>query len=117
MKIDHSTANAASGATLYEEHCAYCHGENGEGDEDNPPVWGDHSYNAGAGFARNEKLSAWLKVAMPLDDPILTKQQALDVAAYLNSKPRPKFHLENHLPPAEKLGEYNADLQNSDKIN
>ena len=109
LKIDVNTANAVRGATLYEEHCAYCHGENGEGDEDNPPVWGDHSYNAGAGFARNEKLSAWLKVAMPLDDPILTEQQALDVAAYLNSKPRPKFTLENHLPPAEKLGEYNAE--------
>lgn len=113
LKIDIASADTARGATLYEEHCALCHGENGEGDEDNPPVWGDQSYNDGAGLARNDKLGAWLKVAMPLDDPILTEQQALDIAAYVNSKPRSKFILKDHLPPADKLGEYNAEPQKS----
>jgi thiosulfate dehydrogenase len=45
---------------------------------------------------------------MPLDDPDLTDQQALDIAAYVNSKKRPHFDLSQHLPVNEKLGEYNA---------
>ncbi len=68
------------------------------------------SYNDGAGLARVDKLAAWLKVAMPLDDPYLTDQQALDIAAFVNSQPRPKFVLEEHLPKPGRLGEYNSEL-------
>ena len=93
----------------HQRYCASCHGEQGAGTEDGPPTWGDRSYNDGAGLAGVPKLAAWLKVAMPLGDPILTEEEALHIAAYVNSKPRPKFALEEHLPKAERLGEYNSE--------
>jgi cytochrome c len=46
---------------------------------------------------------------MPLDDPFLSEQEALDIAAFINPRPRPKFVLEEHLP--QRLGEYNAQGQ------
>lgn len=109
LKIDATKADVKRGKTLYAEHCAYCHGENGLGTEEGPPVWGETSYNDGAGLSRVDKLAAWLKVAMPLGDPHLTEQEALDVAAFVNSKPRPKFILKEHLPKPNRLGEYNAE--------
>lgn len=109
LEIDVASADIGRGKTLYAEQCGFCHGDDGLGTDEGPPVWGDMSYNDGAGLVRNDKLAAWLKVAMPLGDPSLSEQEALDVAAYLNSKPRPKFVLENHLPPANRLGEYNAE--------
>ncbi len=98
-----------NGQALYAEHCASCHAENGAGSEDGPPVWGDQSYNDGAGLSRDAKLAAWLKVAMPLDDPHLADQEAFDIAAFVNSQPRPKFRLNEHLPKPDRLGEYNAE--------
>ena len=78
---------------MYRNDCADCHGENGQGTDDGPPVWGPMSYNNGAGLSRNAKLASWLKVAMPLGDPYLTEKQALDVAAYINAHPRSAFRL------------------------
>lgn len=101
-------ADPTRGKLLYSEHCASCHQEDGQGEKENPPVWGERSYNDGAGLSRNDKLAAWLKVAMPLGDPILTEQESLDIAAYVNSHPRSKFVLSDHLPRPERLGEYNA---------
>ena len=89
---------------------AHCHGEQGRGGEDGPPVWGPMSYNDGAGLSRNEKLAAWLKVAMPLGDPHLSEQEALDIAAFVNSHERPKFVLKDHLPKPEARGEYNSEF-------
>lgn len=97
------------GKLLYAENCASCHGEKGQGGDDGPPVWGAQSYNDGAGLSRNPKLASWLKVAMPLDDPYLSTQEAFDIAAYVNSHDRPKFKLSEHLPKPERLGEYNAN--------
>jgi thiosulfate dehydrogenase len=55
-----------------------------------PPLWGDDSYNAGAGMHRVETAAAFIKANMPLGQPnTLTDQQAWDVAALINSKPRP----------------------------
>lgn len=108
IKLDPETADAGRGQGLYEERCAECHGEDGLGTESGPPVWGPRSYNDGAGLARIEKLAPWLKVAMPLGETDLTDQEALDLAAYVNSKDRPHFVLEEHLPKADQLGEYNA---------
>jgi thiosulfate dehydrogenase len=108
LEIDIRKADAKHGSKLYSEHCADCHGKDGLGTVDGPPVWGNASYNDGAGLSRNDKLAAWLKVAMPLDDPHLTEQEALDLAAFVNSNARPHFVLKDHLPKPEKLGEYNA---------
>jgi len=46
-----------------------------------------------------------------LDDADLTDQEAIDVAVFVNSHPRPHFELKEHLPVLEKLGEYNASVK------
>lgn len=108
LEIDPQRADPQRGKALYADNCASCHGETGQGTEDGPPVWGDRSYNDGAGLSRNGKLAAWLKVSMPLGDPSLSAQDALDIAAFVNAHSRPRFVLQEHLPKAERLGEYNS---------
>lgn len=109
LSVVAEAADTKRGEELYQQQCADCHGELGQGSDEGPPVWGTNSYNDGAGLARVDKLAAWLKVAMPLGDPTLSEQDAVDVAAFVNAHPRPKFILSDHLPNAERLGEYNAD--------
>ena len=108
LKLDANTAEPRLGAQLYSAKCASCHGDTGEGDTANPPVWGARSFNAGAGLANVGQLAAWLKVAMPLDEVDLTDREALDIAAFINSHERSKFLLQDHLPPPEHLGTFNA---------
>ncbi len=108
LAVKPDQADISRGASLYHSRCVECHQKDGQGDKDNPPVWGERSYNDGAGLSSVENLAAWLKVAMPLDATDLTDQQALDIAAYVNSHKRPQFELSQHLPAKEKLGEYNA---------
>ena len=108
LSINSSEASAKRGAALYATRCVDCHRADGQGDKENPPVWGEQSYNDGAGLASVDNLAAWLKVAMPLDEPNLTEEQALDIAAYVNSFARPHFELKQHLPAQDRLGEYNA---------
>lgn len=96
------------GRAVYAARCADCHGDDGQGDDENPPVWGSRSFNDGAGLANDHRLAAWLKLAMPLDEADLADQEALDVAAYVNSHERPKFRLKEHLPAKSELGEYNS---------
>lgn len=109
LSIKAESADLERGKRLYAAKCAECHGKDGQGDDDNPPVWGARSYNQGAGLSHNLQLANWLKVAMPLDDAHLTEQEALDIAAFVNKHERPAFRLEAHLPPDAKLGEYNAE--------
>lgn len=104
-------ADRDRGETLFADRCAACHGDDGQGDEVNPPVWGPQSYNDGAGLAQVPKLAAWLKVAMPPDETDLTDQEAVDIAAYINAWPRPRFILSEHLPAADRLGQYNSEHQ------
>jgi thiosulfate dehydrogenase len=108
LSIKADQADIKRGASLYASRCADCHQKDGQGDKDNPPVWGDRSYNDGAGLSSVDNLAAWLKVAMPLDDADLTDEQAMDVAAYVNAQKRPHFELSRHLPIQGRLGEYNA---------
>jgi thiosulfate dehydrogenase len=108
LAIDAGRKDTQRGQALYADRCASCHGEDGLGDADAPPVWGDMSYNDGAGLSGDIKLASWLKVAMPPDETDLSDQEVLDIASYVNSKPRPKFNLSDHLPAADALGEYNA---------
>ena len=108
LSLNADQADIRRGASLYASRCAECHQKDGQGDKDNPPVWGDRSYNDGAGLSSVENLAAWLKVAMPLDETDLTDVQAIDVATYVNAQKRPHFDLSQHLPVKERLGEYNA---------
>jgi mono/diheme cytochrome c family protein len=111
LSIDPKQADLKRGKTLFAQKCADCHGKKRQGTDEGPPTWGPQSYNDGAGLSRHDKLAAWLKVAMPLGDPSLSEQEALDIASFTNSHERPKFVLEKHLPRTENLGEYNAESQ------
>ncbi len=109
LPVDPARANVARGERIYRQKCSTCHNFDGQGVPGNiPPVWGPRSYNAGAGLAEVGKLAGWLKAAMPLGDASLTDAEARDVAAYVNSQPRPRFVLRDHLPSPERMGVYNS---------
>lgn len=85
--------DAVRGKTLYEKKCAGCHGVEGV---TNPPMlaplWGPGSWNDGAGIDHAAELAAFLLRNMPADKPgTLTAQEAMDVAAYVDGRPRAKF--------------------------
>lgn len=77
--------NPEHGEKLYQNYCAICHREDGQGGENNPPVWGERSYNMDAGFGNLEMLSAFIYYNMPYMDnlPVLSQQEAVDVASYV----------------------------------
>lgn len=80
------------GAATFTAKCSVCHGVNGEGTDVFPALWGDGSYNIGAGLARVRAAAAFIKVAMPQTAPgTLTDQEAYDLATYINTRPRPDF--------------------------
>ena len=94
-------ASPIKGEIVFLTKCKSCHGPKGEGvvmlDSTiyiNPPLWGEHSYAVSAGMFRISKLSSFIKNNMPLGatytQPLLTDEEAWDVAAYINSQPHPK---------------------------
>ncbi|QDV24496.1 c-type cytochrome [Aureliella helgolandensis] len=91
LDTDSYTPRIANGRSLYADRCADCHAADGSGTDDGPAVWGDMSFNDGAGLSKVPKMASWLKVAMPLDECDLTAQEAFDIAAFVNSNARPKF--------------------------
>lgn len=97
IKLAPESANPKKGKTVFAKNCASCHGADGQGNENIAPLWGDQSYNSGAGMAQNPRLASWVKVSMPLGNPHLSDQDALDVAAFVNSHERPEFVLAEHL--------------------
>lgn len=85
-------ADGTRGEALYAARCATCHGADGEGTTAAPPVWGDRSFNVGAGLSRLRTAAAFIRHNMPYDQPgSLTDQQAFDVAAWMITRPRPDF--------------------------
>lgn len=83
-------ADSARGALIFGESCVRCHGALGQGTVVAPPLWGAKSFNIGAGMARYRTSALFILHNMPFDRPnSLTPQQALDVARYVNSHPRP----------------------------
>ncbi len=85
------TANRARGDSVYATTCARCHGAAGEGTPLAPPVWGERAYSLGAGMGRVRTMAAFVAANMPYDNPGMDPQDAMDVAAYVNSQPRPTF--------------------------
>ncbi|MEO7039622.1 MAG: c-type cytochrome [Candidatus Elarobacter sp.] len=85
-------ADTTRGVQLFIESCARCHGASGQGAGIVPPLWGPKSYNIGAGMARYRTAALFVLHNMPFDKPnTLTLQQALDVARYIDTRPRPDF--------------------------
>lgn len=102
-------ADPEKGKTIYMLKCKTCHLENGEGKFNSnqltyqyPPLWGEHSYNKGAGLLRLSRFAGYVKSNMPqnttFDSPQLTDEEAWDVAAYVNSQPRPEKDLSKDWP-------------------
>jgi thiosulfate dehydrogenase len=80
------------GKRLYNVYCALCHRDNGEGGDDVPALWGDGSFNDEAGMNRQGTMASFIYWNMPYMDltPVLSEEQAQDVAAYIIEQPRPK---------------------------
>jgi thiosulfate dehydrogenase len=90
--------NAAHGKTLYAQKCVSCHGANGDGTKSPaggylfPPVWGNDSFNIGAGMARTYTAAAFIQHNMPLGQGnTLSEQDAIDVAEFVTHQPRPPY--------------------------
>lgn len=97
--------NPVNGKKVYEAQCAVCHGADGAGLKKAdgtlvfPPLWGDESFNIGAGMARTSKAAEFVKANMPfgmhskfpLGQGTLSDQEALDVAQFFAHQPRPDF--------------------------
>ncbi len=101
LKFLERAADPAKGKLVYETQCRSCHGENGAGVKDAngiawiyPPVWGNDSYNDGAGLFRLSNFAGYVKYNMPfgksdVNSQALSDEEAWDVAAFVNSQPRP----------------------------
>lgn len=97
-------AEPKAGAQVYAENCAACHGTDGQGKRvgavgdgkgyEFPPLWGAGSFNNGAGMGRLISAANFIRSNMPNgtthDQPLLTLEQAWDVAAYVESMDRPQ---------------------------
>ncbi len=102
-------ADTIKGRFVYEQKCLVCHEKNGDGMKDPartgylyPPLWGEHSYTAGAGMMRISRLAGYAKFNMPYGtnypNSQLTDEEAWDVASYINSQPRPTHDISSDWP-------------------
>ncbi len=100
LKYMDVAADVIKGKHVYMANCQSCHGNdeqgklNADGNEYTyPPLWGEQSYNDGAGLYRISSLASFVKNNMPLGtdyhNPRLSDEEAWNVAAFVNSKPRP----------------------------
>jgi thiosulfate dehydrogenase len=108
FKTPARAANLQAGERVFTARCAICHGGDGAGLRASadpadgyvfPPLWGPDSFNNGAGMHRVLTAARFIKAKMPLGEADLTDDQAFDVAAFMNSKPRPQMaNLERDYP-------------------
>lgn len=107
-------ADPAKGKEVYLSKCTSCHGATGEGVPDPagthyqyPPLWGEHSYNTGAGLYRISNFAGYVYSNMPYNQathvkPVLTEAESWDLAAFVNSQPRPGFDNSKDWPDISK---------------
>jgi thiosulfate dehydrogenase len=106
-------ADPGRGRAVYERMCLACHNSDGSGilrSRDDralgylfPPLWGNDSFNDGAGMARLSTMANFVHFNMPHGadylNTRLTVEQAWDVSAYVLSQPRPqKADLDKDFP-------------------
>ena len=106
-------ADLGHGKAVFAQTCASCHGLDGQGKlhgpvgdaggYEFPPLWGPDSFNDGAGMNRLISAANFVHSNMPNGTswaaPALSAEDAWDVAAYVESQPRPaRPHLENDFP-------------------
>jgi thiosulfate dehydrogenase len=108
LPLSERAADSNKGRVIYMRKCVSCHKNNGEGQPKNdseylyPPLWGDKSYNTSAGIYRLSKFAGFIKVNMPFGtdytQEILSNDEAWDLAAFVNSQPRPVKKFEDDWP-------------------
>lgn len=100
LKYLDRAADPIRGKQIFLANCASCHGADGQGQlnatatgYNYPPLWGPHSYNDGAGLYRISSFASFVKNNMPFGadyhSPKLKDEEAWDIAAFVNSQPRP----------------------------
>jgi len=96
-------ADPERGRAVYAATCAACHGADGQGQRNGaagdakgyavPPLWGADSFNDGAGMDRLTDAANFIRNNMPLgttwQHPMVAPGDAWDVAAFMQSQPRP----------------------------
>ena len=88
--------NFVRGQAIYTARCALCHGTNGAGQSVGghivfPPLWGDQSYNWGAGMGGINNAAQFIYANMPYGMSYsLMPQEAWDVAYFMNAHERPQ---------------------------
>jgi len=87
---DTLVGDTARGRAKFETTCVICHQKDGSGIAPIPPLWGPRSFSIGASMAREERAASFIWHNMPQSAPgTLQPQEAFDLAAYVNSHPRP----------------------------
>jgi thiosulfate dehydrogenase len=94
VKIPALDGDQVAGKAVYAAQCAGCHGADGAGVPPIlPAVWGNDSFNDGAGMNKPAKMAAFVLHNMPQNHPgTLSPQQAWDVSTYIHTMPRQKFN-------------------------
>jgi thiosulfate dehydrogenase len=107
-------ADPKKGVSVYINKCQRCHGTDGQGQLNiektgytYPPLWGANSYNTAAGLFRISRFAGYVKNNMPFEEveyhnPQLTDEEAWDVAAFVNSQPRPSKIFKEDWPDISK---------------
>ncbi len=110
LEIPEVAVDLDRGEAIYTKECVVCHGQDGQGIKKPdgsytyPPLWGEDSYNNGAGMNRVITAAEFIKGNMPFgqatwDNPKLTDEESFHVAGYINSFSRPeKPNLEEDYP-------------------
>lgn len=99
LRTPNRAADLRAGERVFKQRCAACHQDDGMGlpgadPKDGyvfPPLWGPDSFNDGAGMHRVLTAARFIKARMPLGRADLTDDEAFDVSAFINSKPRPEM--------------------------
>ncbi len=91
---DVPTPSVEDGEALYAQSCIACHAGDGAGIGSNtgPALWGEESFNDGAGIARISKMAGYIQKNMPVGAAdSLTDQEAADLAAFILMQDRPEW--------------------------
>ncbi len=102
-------ADPEKGNAVYTGKCQSCHQANGQGlmkgdgsEYTYPPLWGNNSYNNAAGLYRLSNFAKFVKYNMPQgashNNVQLSDEEAWDVAAFVNSQPRPQKDISKDWP-------------------
>jgi len=107
-------ADMAKGKIVYQNNCERCHGQDGGGmiNENGmewkyPPLCGENSFTIGAGMFRLSRFAGYVKANMPsdlatFDKPVLTDEEAWDVAAFVVSLQHPLKNISADWPDISK---------------